>query len=337
MTAVPRNRGEDAEGKAHVTTEAETRVTHPQPRRAKDGRQPARTRRQGTPLPRSLSREQGPLMCGLGTPALRIMKRIDFCGLQPPSLWQLDTAATGNGHGSHGERTRQPWGTDTAALLPSLHSEHFRFSLRPPWAPGPPPLALRLGIVAASTSHCSVLISLPGDPALSAHSVLHPPPAGRRLLRLVSAQSPSPPHPSCAPHATSTLIQPGCPHHRPLSPVAPFVLPHAGSLPQATRTTSDLRLASVVKSRTGSVGLETGPLGNLQGLQVATGTTLNKTPPPTPAFLRKHQRKGKRKLMGKAVFFGNVRIKVRPNQKSKRRNYVKSLQARRTLDSQRTD
>ena len=31
--------------------------------------------------------------------------------------------------------------------------------------------------------------------------------------------------------------------------------------------------------------------------------------------------------MGKTVFFGNVRTKVRPNQKSKRRNYVKSLHA----------
>lgn len=84
-------------------------------------------------------------------------------------LWFAATQFAATGYGSHGEWTRQPRGTDTAALLPSLYPEHFRFSLRPPWAPGLPPLALRLGTVAASTSHCSVLISLPGTP-LSLHT-----------------------------------------------------------------------------------------------------------------------------------------------------------------------
>lgn len=117
-----------------------------------------------------------------------------------------------------GNWTRQPRGTDTAALLPSLHPEHFRFSLHPPWAPGPPPLALRLGTVAASASHCSVLISLPGTP-LSLHtaSSTRRLPGGTCSGWFLLTQ---PTSPLLCPtrHPASTLIQPGCPHHRPLSP-----------------------------------------------------------------------------------------------------------------------
>lgn len=77
--------------------------------------------------------------------------------LQPPGLWQLDTAA----------------------LFPPLHPASPAFALSPPRAPGPHQQGLRLGAVATSAGHCSALVTLPAAPLCTLHS----PPTARPAAR----------------------------------------------------------------------------------------------------------------------------------------------------------
>lgn len=79
--------------------------------------------------------------------------------------------------------------------------------------------------------------------------------------------------------------------------------PTLAALPQANRTLGDLRLASVAKSQTRKVSLETRRLDNLQGLQVTAGTTLNKMPPPPLLISVNTKGKEERRLTGRTVVF----------------------------------
>lgn len=198
-----------------MTTEAETGGTCLWSRSAKDGWRPPQTRKAGSdsplePLERARpcwrvnldleNREKNRLLLFVAPQFVAINWTQQLC-YHPciPSLLDFPSALTGSQAGHSGRRCRSLLGPDR-----SPHNSTLR-----------------------------TLCSLPTACPVAPRSQRFMRPAPAALCLQARPLQPSPLHPSCAPHTTSTHEQPGCPHQRPHLRARPLHLwplcpPHAG-------------------------------------------------------------------------------------------------------------